>query len=116
MAHNSKRNRRHTTAQDGDDYEYPTAKIRETKTRNRKRDSDAIEAGLVAYENQDPDFDAEDWYDDEPMPTPTNEDQQLLDEYNEMIEEFNSPPDDYTEHDFDGSWDHDPHAFSTNEG
>ena len=51
MAHNSKRNRRHTTAQDGDDYVYPTKKVRETKTRNRKRDAALIKAGLVEHVN-----------------------------------------------------------------
>lgn len=52
MAHNSKRNRRDTTTQDGDDYIYPTAKVRETKTRNRKHDSNLIRAGLEDQENR----------------------------------------------------------------
>lgn len=52
MAHNSKRNRRHTTVQDGDDYVYPTKKLRESKTRNRKKDANLIKAGLVDHENK----------------------------------------------------------------
>lgn len=56
MAHNSKRNRRHITAQDGDDYVYPTAKVRETKTRDRRSGKNLIQRGLADQENLD--FDA----------------------------------------------------------
>ncbi len=71
MAHNAKRNRRDTTAQDGDDYVYPTAKVRETKTRNRRSDKNLIKRGLVDFENTDlDDFEEKElseWYDDTPM-------------------------------------------------
>lgn len=87
MARNSKTNRHHPT-QDGDDYVYPTKKIRETKTRNRKRDKNLIKAGLIDQVCQD-NADADDWYDDEPM-SERDHDLEMVKDYNKMITEYNA--------------------------
>lgn len=115
MAHNSRRNRRDSTTHADDEYVYPTKKIRETKTRNRKRDKNLIKAGLIDQANQD-DTDANDWYSDEPM-SQHDHDQEMMDDYNEMIVNFNAAEeedindaDDFDSHmDFDDvntDWDH----------
>lgn len=89
MAHNSKRNHHHTTVQDGDDYVYPTKKIRETKTRNRKRDKNLIKAGLIDHANtNDNSFEVE-WYNDEPM-SERDHDLEMVEDYNRMITEHNA--------------------------
>jgi len=77
VAHNSKRNNKHTTKQDGDDYVYPTAKIKETKTRSRRADHDLIEAGLLDHEFGEDDDETnapDDFYDDAPMELPEEND------------------------------------------
>ncbi len=73
MAHNSKRNRRDTTNQDGDDYVYPTKRVK-NNTRNRNHDRNLIKAGLIDNkygDNDTPMSDLiegeEEWYDDTPM-------------------------------------------------
>lgn len=104
VAHNSKRNKRDTTRQDGDDYVYPTAKIRETKTRSRRDDADLIEAGLIEHENLDPNTGEEEWYSDEPMVSQDEdeEDQAVLDD----LDDEDIDDDFYTFDPFDG-YDHD---------
>jgi hypothetical protein len=86
VAHNSKRNKRHTTAQDGDDYVYPTKKARESKTRGRKRDKNLIQKGLVDYENIP--LEEAEWYDDQPM-SMLDVEQDIIDDYNQMVIDFN---------------------------
>lgn len=81
MAHNSKRNRHHTTVQDGDDYVYPTKKMG-NQTRNRKHDKSMIKAGLTDYENKKFDEFEQEGEDE------INEPLYTLYEIEEMIEEF----------------------------
>jgi len=90
VAHNSKRNNKHTTKQDGDDYVYPTAKIKETKTRSRRADHDLIEAGLLDHE-----FGEEGSLEEQIA----DEDRENLEDYNAMIQDINQ--DDPCEDDYD---------------
>lgn len=86
MAYNSKKNRRDTT-QDGDDYIYPTAKVRENKTRDRRSDRNLIEKGLIDAEFASFDECEEgEIYDDTPMYSP--------EELDELIKEFTDAEDD----------------------
>lgn len=80
---NSRRNRRDVTTHDDDDYVYPTKKIRETKTRNRKYSANLIKAGLTDHENLKFDEFEQEGEDDQPN------DPNFLDyEIRELIEEF----------------------------
>ena len=96
MAHNSKKNKRHAPKQDEDDYVYPTAKVRETKTRGRRHDANLIKDGLLAYENPDEDADE-------------NEDQEIMDDCNDMITEFNETQDVIFNQDDADEYDHIDH-------
>ena len=97
MAHRSKNNsHRHPPVIDDDDYVYPSKKIRETKTRGRRHDKNLIKDGLIAYANPD-----EDSFDDEEEDLLA--DQMIMDDYNEMITEFNRVDED--EDDIE-DWDH----------
>lgn len=51
MAHNSRKNKHYNDTEEGDDYVYPTKKIRETKTRNRRYAKNLIQAGINEYEH-----------------------------------------------------------------
>lgn len=53
MAYNTRHKKQIASHDNGDDYVYPTKKIREMKTRSRKHDSNLIQAGLADYENKE---------------------------------------------------------------
>ena len=96
MAHKAKRNKRHIPHQDDEEYVYPTKKIRESKTRARRSDKNLIRDGLLAHENPEDEF--------------TNnigEDQEIMDDYNEMITEFNAAEEEDDIDDFDSHRLHD---------
>ena len=90
MAHRSKNNsRRHPSTIDDDDYVYPTKKVRETKTRNRRSDKNLIKAGLAEYQNRQENLPEDEWYDDSPMEK-SDEDQVLMDDYYDHLDQINS--------------------------
>lgn len=92
MTNKTKQNRKNRDNNSEDDeYIYPTKKGREHKTRNRRSDKNLIKRSLVDYENGDPD--------DTPM-SDLVEDQEIMDDYNEMITEFNDNLDDPYEDDW----------------
>ena len=89
MAHNVKKNKRHSPSIEEEDYEYKSAKVRETKTRNRRHDRDVIAAGLDAYEN--------------PEHSVEEDEDELLNDYEDMIDRINATEydDDYDDSCFD---------------
>lgn len=102
MTHNSKKNHNHTAVQDGDDYVYPTKKIRETKTRNRKHDKNLIKAGLIDEEYCEENSPEDDWYDDQPMSEPVSMDCNIDDyNYNETEDEIDGINDYYADKKYD---------------
>lgn len=94
MAYNSrhkKKNKLAASFDDGDDFVYPTKKVGKG-TRNRRRDANLIQDGLIEHQNLDIEGNPKDWYDDQPM------DQEILDDYNEMVIEFNEAEKDFYDH------------------
>ncbi len=63
-----------------EDYVYPTKKVRQN-TRRRRQSANIIQAGLLAYECPEDE-------DGSPM-SDLVEDQEIMDDYNKMITEFN---------------------------
>ena len=92
MTNKTKQNRkkRDNNSED-DEYVYPTKKGREHKTRDRRSSKNLIKRGLIDHEYGDPE--------DTPM-SDLVEDQAIMDDYNDMIYEFNHPIDD----DYEDDW------------
>ncbi len=88
MAYNSqkyKQSKRGTAYDKEDDYVYPTKKVREKKTRNRKYDKNLIKAGLIDHANKD--FDDFDDCINELADDYNPEEQANVNDYNKMLAE-----------------------------